>query len=84
MTSRRVLSAAALVAFLSAGAAQAQTPGAEERTPPAETTRADRVDDDGFDLGWIGLIGLLGLAGLTGARRGDYMPRGTNVKTDRV
>lgn len=84
MSTHHALLAAALVAFLSAGAAEAQTPPPEDRTAPAEpTTRADRVDDDGFDLGWIGLIGLLGLAGLTGRRRGEYTTGGT-TRTDRI
>ena len=85
MSTYRALLAATVVAFFLTGPAHAQTSAPEDRASPGDPpARADRVDDDEFDLGWIGLIGLLGLAGLTGRRRGDYMPRGTNVKTDRV
>lgn len=85
MSINRAILAGIVVAFLSAGAAQAQTPAPENRTVTEETTpRVDRVDDDEFNLGWLGLIGLLGLAGLAGGRRGDHTTRSTNVRTDRV
>ena len=85
MSASRALLAATIVTLLLAGAAQAQTPAPEDRAAPGEPpARADRVDDDEFDLGWIGLIGLLWLAGLAGGHRGDYTTRGTSVKTDRV
>jgi len=85
MFTKSALLATTVVAFFAAGAAQAQTAVPEDQAAPGEpTTRVDRVDDDGFDLGWIGLIGLLGLAGLAGGRRGDYTTRGTKVGTDRV
>jgi MYXO-CTERM domain-containing protein len=33
------------------------------------TYRANAVDDNGTDWGWLGLLGLIGLAGLTGRGR---------------
>ena len=82
----RALMAATTAAFLLTGAAQAQTPGPEDRPATGvPTERADRADDDEFDLGWLGLIGLLGLAGLAGRRREGYTTdRGPSVRTDRV
>lgn len=86
MSIYRTLAAATMAAFLFAGDAQAQTPEPEDRpTTGVPTARADRADDDEFDLGWIGLVGLLGLAGLAGRRRDGYTTdRGPSVRTDRV
>jgi hypothetical protein len=80
MALNRALMAVTVSSFLlcSAGLAQAQAPGPEDRTVTKDVIIP--VDSDRhFDWGWIGLLGLLGLGGLSGRSRSDY-----TVKTTRT